>query len=166
MCYYLNLNVLFSVLPPPADVQAIQSNPSAPVEVSWSPPPDQGGFEITGYRIFYGNGQNVSVPIDATSIGLRVEGRYDHQMVSLRSESDQLYSELVSVTVGKVLGHHIYYYYNEHDLHWLHSVYDMAKNRPPHSCSREIGAVIGVMICIDVMVIICAIMVLVLHWWR
>ena len=39
----------------------------------------------------------------ATSIGLRVEGGYHHQTVFLRSESDQLSSELINVTVGKLL---------------------------------------------------------------
>ena len=95
--------VIFVVIPPPADVQATQSSPSSPVEVSWSPPIHQGAFNITGYGIFYGSGENVSVPKIATSIGLRVEGGYHHQTVFLRSESDQLYSELVNVTVGKVL---------------------------------------------------------------
>jgi hypothetical protein len=47
---------------------------------------------------------HVSVPTAATSIGLRVEGGYDRQPVFLqiRSESDQLSSELVNVTVGKL----------------------------------------------------------------
>ena len=73
------------------------------MEVSWSPPTHQGAFNITGYRIFYGSGENISVHKVATSIGLRVEGGYLHQTVFLRSESDQLSSELVNVTVGKLL---------------------------------------------------------------
>ena len=90
------------MIPTPVDVWATQSSSSAPVEVmiSWSPPSDQGLFNITGYRIFYGSGQNVLVPTDATSIGLRVK---EGQTVFLRSESDQLYSELVNVTAGKLI---------------------------------------------------------------
>ena len=96
------MSLNFAVIPPPVDVWATQSSFSAPVEVSWSPPTDQGPFNITGYEIFYGNGQNVSVPKDASSIGLRVKGGFDGQTVFLRSESNKLYSELVNVTVGKL----------------------------------------------------------------
>ena len=80
---------------PPVNVRATQSSSSAPVEVSWSPPSDG----ATGYRIFYGNGQIVLVPSVAAYIGLRVDGSYVGQNVSIRSESDQLYSELVNVSV-------------------------------------------------------------------
>ena len=92
--------MLCIVTPPPIDVQATQSNFSAPLEISWSPPFD-GSAAITRYRIFYGNG-NVSVPSVATSIGLRVNRSYLGQFVSIRSESDHLYSEpiIASVTVG------------------------------------------------------------------
>jgi hypothetical protein len=40
-----------------------------------------------------------------TLVGLKVDGSYVGQNVSIRSESDQLYSELVSVfvTMGKYL---------------------------------------------------------------
>ena len=106
LCVFsLILNEFFAVIPPPLNLRAIQSNFSAPVEVSWSPPTLQGAFNITGYRIFYGNGQtaNVSVPTAVTSIGLRVEREYNHQTVFIHSESDQLSSELVNVTVGKFL---------------------------------------------------------------
>ena len=95
--------IIIAVLPPPIDVRATQSSLSAPVEVSWSPPTDQGGFEITGYRIFYGSGpDNVSIPSTlVASVSFRVNGSYDGQIVSIRSESNQPYSELVNVTVGK-----------------------------------------------------------------
>ena len=93
-----------TVVPPPVDVRATQSGSSAPVEVSWSPP-TEGDVNITGYRMFYGNGENVSVPIDITSVGLRVDRNYRGETVFLRSESDQLYSELVNVTVGKLQSH-------------------------------------------------------------
>ena len=72
------------------------------MEVSWSPPSD-GANSITGYGIFYGNGKNASVSAVATSIGLRIDGNYVGQNISVRSEADQLYSELISasVTVGE-----------------------------------------------------------------
>ena len=92
------------VIPPPVNVRATQSSfSSAPMEVRWSPPTDQGAFKITGYRIFYGSGQNISVSKIATSIGLEVNESYDGQTVFIRSESDQLYSELVNVTVGELI---------------------------------------------------------------
>ena len=84
------------------NVVVTQSSSSAPVEVSWSSPSD-GANIITGYRIFYGRGKNTSVQSVATSIGLRVSGNFVGQNVSIRSEADQLYSELIntSVTVGE-----------------------------------------------------------------
>ena len=89
---------------PPINVVATQSSSSAPVEVSWSPLSD-GANSITGYRIYYGNGKNVFVPSVTviTSVSLKVDGNYVGQNVSIRSESDQLYSELLNVfvTVGK-----------------------------------------------------------------
>ena len=85
---------------PPVNVQASQSSSAGPVEVSWSPPSD-GANIITGYRLFYGNGQNVSVPSVITYIGLVVKGSYIGQTVSLQSEADQLYSELINVTIGE-----------------------------------------------------------------
>ena len=92
----------FSASASPVDVVATQSGSSAPVEVSWSPPSD-GANIITGYRIYYGSGQNTSVEAVATSIGLRVDGNYIGQNISIRSEADQLYSELIStsITVGE-----------------------------------------------------------------
>ena len=93
---------MYIVSAPPVNVVAIQSSSSAPVEVSWSPPSD-GANIITGYRIFYGSGKNTSVQSVATSIGLRVSGNYVGQNISIRSEANQLYSELIntSVTVGE-----------------------------------------------------------------
>ena len=87
---------MYTTSAPPVNVRATQSSSSAPVEVSWSPPSDGAA---TGYRIFYGNGQSVLVPSVAAYIGLRVDGNYVGQNVSIRSESDQLYSELVNVSV-------------------------------------------------------------------
>ena len=100
------LFITISVFAPPMDVLATQSRSSTPVEVSWSPPSD-GANSITGYRIYYGNGQNVFVSSVSiiTSVSLRVNRSYISQNVSIRSESNHLYSELVSVvvTVGKLL---------------------------------------------------------------
>ena len=92
---------------PPLNVRATQSSSSAPVEVSWSPPTD-GANSITGYRIYYGNGKNVLIPSVAviTSVSLKVDGNYISQNVSIRSEADQLYSELVNVSI--VNGKHMY----------------------------------------------------------
>ena len=91
------------VLAPPLNVQATQSGSSAPVEVSWSPPSD-GANTITGYRIFYGNGLSVFVPSVTviTSVSLKVDSlrSYISQNVSIRSEFDQVYSELVNVFIS------------------------------------------------------------------
>ena len=96
--------MLLSASAPPVDVRATQSGSSAPVEIGWSPPSD-GANIITGYRIFYGSGKNISVAAAAiaTYIGLRVNENYIGQTVSVRSEADQLYSEVIStsVTVGE-----------------------------------------------------------------
>ena len=85
---------------PPVNVRATQSSSSSPVEVRWSPPSD-GATNITGYRLFYGSGKIVLVPsvADITLVGLKVVGNYIGQNVSIRSESDQLYSELINVSV-------------------------------------------------------------------
>jgi hypothetical protein len=94
------------VILPPVDVRATQSTPSAPVEVSWSPPSEsaQGAFKISEYRIFYSSGHNVSIPsVLITSVSFRVNGRHDGQTIAIRSESNQLFSELVNVMVGKLL---------------------------------------------------------------
>ena len=84
--------------PPPLNVQATQFSASAPVEVSWSPP-SSGATNITGYRIFYGNGENAPVPSAATYIGLVLNKASVGETVSVRSEADQLASQLITVTV-------------------------------------------------------------------
>ena len=91
-----------SVLAFPLNVQASQSSALAPVEVSWSPP-SGGTVSITNYRIFYGNGQNVSVAPIFTGVALNINKDAVGETVSIRSEADQLTSELISVTItGKM----------------------------------------------------------------
>ena len=91
-----------TALPPPLNVQATQSSSSAPVEVSWNPPTDAAAT-FTRYRIHYGNGQNVLISsvTAITSITLKVDGNYVGLNVSIRSEADQLYSELLNVPIIK-----------------------------------------------------------------
>ena len=66
------------------------------MEISWSPP-SGGDATITGYRIFYGNGKNVSVP--STVVGLNFNNIAAGETVSIRSEADELTSELVSIII-------------------------------------------------------------------
>ena len=86
------------VAAPPLNVQATQTSASAPVEVSWSPPIG-GAATITGYRIFYGGGENVSVPPIITFIGINLTGNQIGRVVSIRAESAELLSELTNVTI-------------------------------------------------------------------
>ncbi len=79
-------------------MQATRSSSSAPVEVSWSPET----ANITGYRIFYGDGQSILVPSYVTSIVFNFVENQDEvgQIVSVRSESMHLLpSELINATV-------------------------------------------------------------------
>ena len=80
------------------DVVATQSSSSAPVEVSWQLPSDA-AQAISGYRIFYGNGQNLLVPSYVTRIVLNFVESSQIESVSVRSESTQLPSELITATV-------------------------------------------------------------------
>ena len=80
-------------------MQATQSGSSAPIEVSWSP--DQAA-NITGYRVFYGNGQSILVPSYVTRVVFNFVESQDEigQTVSVRSESIHLLpSELINATV-------------------------------------------------------------------
>ena len=100
------------------DVVATHSSSSAPVEVSWSPPTDAAPA-IIGYRIFYGSGQNLLVPSYVTSIVFNFVKSNQIESVSIRSESVQLPSELISMTVtiagmadlSRLLCQEIYSYY-------------------------------------------------------
>ena len=89
---------------PPVNVEATQAGASAPVEVSWSPPSD-GSAIITAYRIFYGNGENASMPSFVTRIILSLNEDSVGETVSLRSEADQLTSQLINVTITGQLNH-------------------------------------------------------------
>jgi hypothetical protein len=74
------------------------------VEVSWRPPSDFETFYIIGYRIFYDNNEtlnNVSVPEIITSIGIRINRSYVNDSMFIRTEANQLHSELIKVPVGK-----------------------------------------------------------------
>ena len=93
--------------PPPLNVQATQSSPSAPVEVSWNPP-SSGATNITGYRIFYGNGENASLPSATTMISLALNKDCVGETVSVHSEADQLASQLITVTVTSERDHLVY----------------------------------------------------------
>ena len=87
------------------NVRATQSSSSAPVEIKWNPRSDAAPA-IIGYRIFYGSGQNLFVPSYVTSIVLNfVESSQIDQLesVSIRSESEQLPSELISIMVTSKL---------------------------------------------------------------
>ena len=94
-------NFFSTVVPPPENVvasQSVNSSSGALVEISWSPP-SSGADVITGYRIFYGNRESVSVYPFFTSLALMVNTDYLGQNVSIRSESDGLISELISESV-------------------------------------------------------------------
>ena len=76
------------------------------MEVSWSPPSQSGSASITGYRIFFGSGQNVSVPSLVTGIRVLAGLNKDSvgETVSVRSESDHLASsEVINVTITRKL---------------------------------------------------------------
>ena len=95
------LNFFSPEVPPPENVvvsQSVNSSFDAPIVISWSAP-SRGADVITGYRIFYGNGENLSVYPFITSVGLMVNTDYLAQSVSIQSESDGLISELVKVSV-------------------------------------------------------------------
>ena len=73
------------------------------MEVSWSHPSHNESNSITGYRIYYGNQQNFLVPSFVTSIALNFSELSQVGSVSIRSESTQLPSELITATVVMVI---------------------------------------------------------------
>ena len=90
-------------VPSPLKVQASQSSASAPVEVSWSPP-SGGAATITGYRIFYSNGENVLVTsANVTYVGLIFNENAVGQRVSIHSVAGKLMSKVINATItGKM----------------------------------------------------------------
>ena len=67
------------------------------MEVSWSPP-SGGAATITGYLIYYGHSQHILIPSYVTRILLDSLESQD-EVVSIRSESLQLPSELINVMI-------------------------------------------------------------------
>ena len=103
-----------------------------------------------------------------TSVSLQVNESYaDGQIVFLRSESNQLYSELVNTIVGKLSAN------QSHDHFFI--IFTLSESDEsccacnmalaPSTCSRlrEIGAAVGVMICLAIMAVT---IVVILCWWR
>ena len=76
---------------------------SGPVIISWSPPAS-GGAEVTGYRIYYtfrGVPTNVGFASTERQYQLNLGGALpDDMTLSIRAESVQLPSELVTVTIN------------------------------------------------------------------
>ena len=89
---------------PPTDVSATLNMTSGPIIITWGPPAS-GGAEVTRYRIYYNLG---CLSLDV--VVARTENRYemglngllpeDIMSVSIRSESAQLPSELVTIRIG------------------------------------------------------------------
>ena len=99
LCAFLSCTLNTTLVAAPhVNVVATQSSFSVPVEVSWSPPTD-GANIITGYGIYYSNGESVLLPSVATSLGLVLDGDQIGQQLSIRSERGQMFSELINVTV-------------------------------------------------------------------
>ena len=71
------------------------------MEVSWSPPSD-GASIITGYRIFYGSGENASVTSDVSGASLTprlANVSYIGQNVSVCTEVEQLDIQCITTSV-------------------------------------------------------------------
>ena len=78
------------------------------MEVSWNPPysvdstPLDLNITVTGYRIFFDNGENVSLPSIVTSVSLLIDEVMVGQQIFIRTEAAQEPpSELVNVTVTR-----------------------------------------------------------------
>ena len=167
--------LIIAASPPPLNVRATQSSSSAPVEVSWSPPTD-GANSVTGYRIYYGNGKNVFVSSVTviTAVSLKVDGNYIGQNVSVRSEADQLYSELINVSI--VTGKYTYYRAESDiyvcDLNLLsldnneQCAATMDTSVPSCSWTSEVGIAVGVTIVVVCLVSIAITVIVVLCLWR
>ena len=132
------------------------------MEVSWSPPSD-GSATITAYRIFYGNGENVSVPSTITGIILSLNEDSVGETVSLRSEADQLTSQLINVTITGQLDHtvcckhvHIFFPSSTHTAPSEDTTTQDVCTKCSCSCAVEVGVTVGVAVllaCLIAMVI-------------
>ena len=90
---------------PPLNVRASQASLYDPVEVSWSPPSD-GATIITGYRIFYGSGENTSVTSVVRGVSLtpkNANASYIGQDISVCTEVEQL-----DITMPSIIGAQLY----------------------------------------------------------
>lgn len=89
---------------PPTTVSADLNMSSGPLIITWSPPAT-GGAEVTGYRIYYNLGClsfNVVVANTENRYEMGLNGLLpeDIMSVSIRAESAQLPSELITVRIG------------------------------------------------------------------
>ena len=86
---------------PPLAVSATLNTASGRVLISWDPSA-AGGATVTGYRIYY-NADNTlnNVPVDGTLVQFELVHTLpvDDMMISIRAESAQLPSELITVNV-------------------------------------------------------------------
>lgn len=92
------------------DVQATQASVSAPVEISWTPPAysislNTSDQNVTGYRIFFDNGEDFLLPPIITYIGVLTRDVMIGQQISIHSEAELggqlIISELINVTVTR-----------------------------------------------------------------
>ena len=133
------------------DVVATQSSSSAPVEVSWSPP-SGAAPAISGYRIFYGNGQSVFAPSYVTRIVLNFVDSSQIESVSIRSESTQLPSQLITATVTTagiaILNKPTKNNSNIMLIIWIYCIGGQSSSDVLCTCSREISIAVGAVILI------------------
>ena len=83
---------------PPLNVQATQASDSVLVKVSWSPP-SGGAANVTGYRIFYGDGKNMALDDNDLNASIH-QCQIQNASVFIRAESAQLPSKLILLTVN------------------------------------------------------------------
>ena len=147
----------FVAAAPPLNEQATQASASAPVEASWSPP--SGGMAgITGYRIFYGNGENVSVPSIITGIILTLSEHLIGQTVSIHSVADHLSSELITATITSPQ-------YERTSCTVIHTT-PLRLEDNKSSCITEIGTTVGVIVLLVCFVAMAMTLILATCWWR
>lgn len=138
------LNISFLTPPavsPPENVKATQTKASASVEVSWSHPSD--GVTISGYKIFYGKGKNVSVSSSITGILLALNGDSVGEIVSLCSVANQLSSVPINVTITGELKINTYNFCERVYMCIVTLIHLLGSLS---TCTVEIGATVGVAI--------------------